>query len=306
MLLMPSVSPFAALVESLAILVTPSPSRWFGTLYQAMFKDGKTEAPATDAKREEEKKEEGAQVPPRKKVKLPQQVGQGQDASLRAQLRAGYKPEVLPRDMRHVLWEYIQSRHPYFVKFRGHDLKTRPKLIFADPNESGEYPLYRWGQEKKSYDLVEPIPASVRAVMELIEAKFGAKTKLAMATYYWNGTNHYIPAHQDKRVTVDSEGAIETASQIFNIALGAVRPFVITALGSLGKAERAEIEILEEFQMSPGDLYVLEGGVNARFGHAVPRDTAITEQRVSWVSHTVNAAFVNPGRNIFRTVPRRR
>ena len=79
---------------------------------------------------------------------------------------------------------------PYLVKIRGHDLKTRPKLIFADPNEDGEYPLYRWGQEKLSYDRVEPIPAPVRAVMDYIEERFGAKTNLAMATYYKNGADH--------------------------------------------------------------------------------------------------------------------
>ena len=171
--------------------------------------------------------------------------------------------------MRRDLWEYTQSREPYLVKFRGHGLKTRPKLVFADPNEDGEYPLYRWGQEKLSYDRVEPIPAPVRAVMDYIEERFGAKTNLAMATYYKNGTDHYIPAHQDKRETVASQGAVETASQIFNIALGAVRPFVITTLSCLGRAERADMEILEEFPMSPGDLYVLEGDVDARFGHAV-------------------------------------
>ena len=85
-----------------------------------------------------------------------------------------------------------------------------------------------------------------------------------------------------------------------NIALGAVRPFVITTLSCLGKAERADMEILEEFPMSPGDLYVLAGDVNARFGHAVPRDPSITELRVSWVFRIVDAAFVNPEQT-FRT-----
>ena len=106
-------------------------------------------------------------------------------------------------------------------------------------------------------------------------------------------------------MTTESEGSIETASQIFNIALGAVRPFVITSLGCLGKAERADMEILEEFPMSPGDLYVLEGGVNACFGHAVPRDPTVTELRVPWVFRTVNVAFVNPDRNTFRAVRKR-
>ena len=61
-------------------------------------------------------------------------------------IRAGYHANWLPEKLRNNLWEYTLTREPYFVKFRGHDLKTRPKINFADPNERGEFPLYRWGQ----------------------------------------------------------------------------------------------------------------------------------------------------------------
>ena len=105
-------------------------------------------------------------------------------------IQAGYHANWLPDALRRDLWEYTLNRQPYLVKFRGHDLKTRPKINFADPNEQGEYPLYRWGQERQSYDLVEKIPPPVR---------FGAKTNLAMTTYYWNGRFHYIPVHNDKK-----------------------------------------------------------------------------------------------------------
>ena len=64
--------------------------------------------------------------------------------------------------------------------------------------------------------------------------------------------------------------------------------------------------IIEEFPMSPGDLYVLEGDVNARFGHAVPRDPSFKEHRVSCVFRTVDVGFVDPDRNTFRAVPRKR
>ena len=72
-------------------------------------------------------------------------------------IRAGYHANWLPEKLRNNFWECTLTREPYFVKFRGHDLKTRPKINFADPNERGEFPLYRWGQERKSYDLVEKI-----------------------------------------------------------------------------------------------------------------------------------------------------
>ena len=52
--------------------------------------------------------------------------------------------------------------------------------------------------------------------------------------------------------------------------------------------------------MQPGDLYVLEGEVNRRFGHGVPRDPRIEDLRVSWVFRTVNASFVNPTEQTFR------
>ena len=213
---------------------------------------------------------------------------------------AGYHANWLPEKLRNNLWEYTLTREPYFVKFRGHDLKTRPKINFADPNERGEFPLYRWGQERKSYDLVEKIPPPVRAVMDFIEAQFGAKTNLAMATYYWNGKDCYIPVHQDKKITTGSLGRVETASRIFNVSLGAVRPFLVTPLASLGKTDRKEISILAEFPMQPGDLYVLEGDVNKRFGHGVPRDPLVKDLRVSWVFRTVNACFVNPAEQTFR------
>ena len=60
------------------------------------------------------------------------------------------------------------------------------------------------------------------------------------------------------------------------------------------------MDILAEFPMQPGDLYVLEGDVNRRFGHGVPRDPRIEDLRVSWVFRTVDAASVNPEQKTFR------
>ena len=215
-------------------------------------------------------------------------------------IRAGYHANWLPDALRRDLWDYTLTRQPYFIKFRGHDVKTRPKINFADPSEHGEYPLYRWGQERQSYDLVERIPPPVRAVMDYIEARFGNKTNLAMAAYYWNGKEQYIPIHCDKKVTSKSEGRVETAGRIFNISLGAVRNFLVTSLSSIGKIERADMHVLADFSMQPGDLYVLEGNINKRFGHGVARDPTVKDLRVSWVFRTADACFVNPMEQTFR------
>ena len=72
---------------------------------------------------------------------------------------------------------------------------------------------------------------------------------------------------------------------------------MVTPLASLGKTDRKEIDILAEFPMQPGDL---EGDVNKRFGHGVPRDPLVKDLRVSWVFRTVNACFVNPAEQTFR------
>ena len=216
------------------------------------------------------------------------------------EIKAGYYPNWLPEDLRYTLWEYTLTRKPYLVKSRGHEVKTRPTINFADPDEQGDYPLYRWGQERRSYALVERIPPPVRAVMNYIETRFGDKTNSATATYYWNGTDQYIPIHCDKKATTRSEGSIETGSRIFNVCLGAVRPFVITSLSSLGKTMREDMDILAEFQMRPGDLYVLQGSINKRFGHGVARDRSVKDLRVSWVFRTVDACFVNPTKQTFR------
>ena len=206
----------------------------------------------------------------------------------------GYHADWLPDALRRGLWDYTLTRQPYFVKFRGHDVKTRPKINFADPDEHGEYPLYRWGQERQSYDLVERVPPPVRAVMDYILVRFGNKTNHAMATYYWNGREQYIPIHCDKKATTGSAGRVETASRIFNVSLGAVRPFLVTSLSSLGKTEREDMHVVADFPMQHGDLYVLEGDINKRFGHGVARDPAVSDLRVSWVFRTVDAYFVNP------------
>ena len=102
------------------------------------------------------------------------------------------------------------SREPYLMQCHGQPLKTRPK-INADPDEAGEYPLYRWGQERSSYALIEGVPPPLRAVMDPTKQGFGVRVNFALVTYDWNGKEHYIPAHQDKRVTVASgDHCVET------------------------------------------------------------------------------------------------
>ena len=65
-----------------------------------------------------------------------------------------------------------------------------------------------------------------------------------------------------------------------------------TPLASLGNTYRKDIGMLAEFPM--------QGDVNKRCGHGVPRDPLVKDLRVSWVFRTVNACFVNPAEQTFR------
>ena len=60
------------------------------------------------------------------------------------------------------------------------------------------------------------------------------------------------------------------------------------------------MHVLADFPMQPGDLYVLEGDINKRFGHGVARDPTVKDLRISWVFCTVDACFVNPMEQTFR------
>ena len=92
---------------------------------------------------------------------------------------------------------------------------------------------------------------------------------------------------------------METASRIFNVSLGAVRSFLATSLSSLGKTGRKDMRILADFPMQPGDLYVLEGDVNKRFGHGVARDPTVKDLRVSWFFVPLTLASSTPSSKPF-------
>ena len=103
---------------------------------------------AKEQERQEKRKQTEGRRAAAKSEKAARKAAKGlgypsRDEEARRELLAGDHPDFLLEALRRDLWEYTQSREPYLVKFRGHDLKTRPKLIFADPNEDGEYPLYR-------------------------------------------------------------------------------------------------------------------------------------------------------------------
>ena len=114
----------------------------------------------------------------------------------------------------------------------------------------------------------------------------------ALATFYWHGETQYIPAHQDKAVSAEAEGAVEDKTPIYNLSFGAVRPFLICDLASLGKVDRKQLTIIQEFPMHPGDLFVLTPEANVKYSHCVPRDPTVGHLRISLVFRHVTKHWI--------------
>ena len=214
-------------------------------------------------------------------------------------IRNGYHKKFITGEVLDALWRYTLTRTPYHVRLRAGPVKSRPKINYGMPNEAGEYGLYRWGQWETDWPLVEDMPAELLAVVEKIHEVFGVRPNHVIATYYHNGKDQWIPVHQDKGVSRGS-GFVESQTTTFNLALGAVRPFIVTTLGCLGKKLRQELQIVDEFPMCPGDMYALSGDINNRFGHCVAKDSSIRDLRVSYVFRCVDKHLVHPTLRYYR------
>ena len=113
-----------------------------------------------------------------------------------------------------------------------------------------------------------------------------------MATYYFHGEHQYLKMHQDKAVSCESRGKIEDHAAIFNISIGAPRNFVIADTAYLGKAKREEMQLLGDFRMEAGDMFVLTPETNTKYAHGVPMDTAADQLRISLVLRHVTKHWV--------------
>jgi len=173
----------------------------------------------------------------------------------------GYRPGFIAGQLLNDLWRYTLTRTPYHVHRRKKPVKSRPKINYGTPNDDGEHGLYRWGQEKRDWCRVEAMPRELLAIVDEIERVFGVRPNHAIATYYHNGKDQWIPVHSDKAVSPGSKGGVESQTVVFNLSLGAVRPFVITRLSCLGKTRRKDVDIVAEFPLQSGDLYALDGAV---------------------------------------------
>ena len=98
------------------------------------------------------------------------------------------------------VWDWLRSRAPYLVRFRGQAVITRPTEIFGLQRGDGAYPCYQWGQMQTDYALIEATPAPILECARLIEANFDLEAgylNSQLVTYYVHGEHQYIKIHQD-------------------------------------------------------------------------------------------------------------
>lgn len=177
-------------------------------------------------------------------------------------------------------WTWLQEQSPYIVRYNEAwrvPVKSRPKINWGIKNNHGYWPLYKWGQIADDYGRIEDMPPQIQRVAEAIERHFGhppGYLNSALGTFYFNGADHFIAAHQDKGVWPDQ-------TPIYNLSFGTVRPFLICDLKSMGQKDRRKLTIVHEYNMHPGDMIVLPHTVNRDYTHCVPRDTGVTGLRIS-------------------------
>ena len=260
--------------------------------------DQKAKALEREKAKQDKAKRETLEAPSKRHrptVALPQEI-----APL---LERCYHDEFVQEPERTEIWKCLTELEPYVVKWGRFKtpVRSRPKINFGIANEFGEYPLYSWGQAVADYSRIQPMPSPVRALGARIEEAFGHQPgylNQALATFYWNRRDQHIPQHQDKAVDKMS-GKIESNSNIYNVAFGAVRPFIFTTLAALGKTlgkdKEIDSHIVKEFPMTAGSLIVLSPTLNTALAHGVPKDSSITDLRISLVFRHCDRNWVKPG-----------
>lgn len=225
--------------------------------------------------------------------------------NIQAEIDGCHFPKFLDTDLCSELWQFLKTVKPKIVKHGPYkaNVTSRPKYIWGIANDAGEYPLYGWGQSKADYSLMADMNPLLLRVAALLEDKFSHPRgflNLAMATFYWNGKDQHIVPHQDKAVSKESTGKVENTAPIYNLSLGAVRPFIITKLALLkawGKDRALDIApyVLKAIPMHEGDLVRLSPKLNMETAHMVPKDPSITELRISLVFRHCDKRYVKLG-----------
>jgi hypothetical protein len=195
-------------------------------------------------------------------------------------------------------WNFVKSCEPIMLHKRGNEIKSQPKLTYGIANESGEYPLFRWGFDKCDWANIQAMPPQFLSIIDDIDKKFGVRTTHCLANYYVDG-GKYVPVHQDQAFSPECKG-LESEESVFIIGLGADRPLCFTPVTELGKKQRDNMDVITEVRLEPGDLYHLTGSVNSNFAHGVPEDANVSDLRVSLTFRRVTHSWVHPEQGYYK------
>jgi hypothetical protein len=155
------------------------------------------------------------------------------------------------------------------AKLTKETLTRSPKVEFKIDDTIG---TYRFGQEKKAYDLVNiSIPDIIQKHIDKLNDK---SINYVTIIKYDHGTRHHIPWHSDKQEGTISAGAkdIEKETNIYNINVfrGINRLFQVAKPEFIDKTKASVYEFNE--RMEHGSLFSLTAEGNRTMKHQVPKE----------------------------------
>jgi alkylated DNA repair dioxygenase AlkB len=190
-----------------------------------------------------------------------------------------FSPEALLDDSEYVedwlseseadaLLQFCKDQDYDFIPFRGTVLKRAPKIM----RWSGEEPrLYKFGQERRGWDLGESMGLELLRLQQKIVEDFGVETNHAIVIKYGSGTEHHAPAHKDK---------LPADTSFFVISVGDPRQFIISK-------DREVKTIVWDKKLAHGSMLVVGPTTNEKYFHSVPKDKAHKGLRFSVIFRTM-------------------
>ncbi len=206
----------------------------------------------------------------------------------------------------HSQWLPSKEADELFAHLKEVGEKQRPRTDNGEPS-SMKYPLWtlyygtrrakdnaialdRWGSYHESWIRVEEPSEPVAAVCEKLRKFFklpSSDVNSIVVNYYFDGDTTYIPAHRD------TVACLKENSTVICLSLGAARSFLLVDNENSGGYVRESMDIKKEWLVSHGDLFAMGQKTNEMYCHAVPKEPALKDMRISVIFRTVSKSFVD-------------
>ena len=110
-------------------------------------------------------------------------------------------------------------------------VRRAPKVEYYLSNNTGQRPLYRWGQTEEFWQAGYPMPANLCEIAARIAAETGETINHAIVIGYFDGTDQHAPPHRDKAQGVWVRSGVPTdmkrEGSFFVLSLGYPRVFTL-------------------------------------------------------------------------------